>query len=217
MLTCARATLEASLSDSPPPSRLTVAALACLALLLAAVACDTPAGTPRPSPSLIVLQFTPQPSRSASPTSSAAATFASWPIGWDVAFCEMFSDAIIAQQLIVDVERALDEDNRHDARLLADELTLTATHVTELLAELPDWSTAADADAGIATLMDLGARAGREYHDYFANDKRAALRRARHLRRQNADQVPPINDELEALADRGLACPGANLVLESPS
>ena len=64
--------------------------------------------------------------------------------------------------------------------------------------------------------MDLGTRAGNEYHDYFANDRRAALRRARDLRRDDAAAVPAANDALQALAAVGLSCPGADLALESP-
>ena len=94
----------------------------------------------------------------------------------------MFNEAIIAQQLVVDVERAMAEGNTRDARLLADELTLTADHATELLAALSGWPQAESAAVGIAALMDLGSRAGIEYHSWFNDGKRAALRNARALR-----------------------------------
>jgi hypothetical protein len=64
--------------------------------------------------------------------------------------------------------------------------------------------------------MDLGARAGTEYHSYFADGKRAALRRARDLRSQNGSQVPTVNTQLATLADLGLSCAGTPLVLEAP-
>lgn len=188
-----------------------------LATLLAGVlACDEPARTPRPSPSLIVLPFTPRPSNSNGPTPTPGASLATWPLGWDVSFCSMFGQAVIAQQLLVDVERAMAEGDNHDARLLADELTQTATSTTDLISGLADWPPAQGAVAGIAGLMDLGARAGPEYHSWFADGRRAALRRARGLRTENGSQVPTTNTELADLADLGLTCPDTPLVLEAP-
>jgi hypothetical protein len=195
--------------------RLAGVVLACLGLIAAATGCAAPVGTPRPSPSLIVLDFTPPPSASTA-TTTATPIAAVWPVGWDIDFCAMFNEAVIAQQLVVDIERALDEGNRHDARLLADELIATANNATELLVALPAWPEADETGTAIAALMDLATQTGNEYHDYFTNDKRAALRRARDLRRQDADQVPPTNEQLGALAELGLACPGTDLLLESP-
>lgn len=128
----------------------------------------------------------------------------------------MFGQAVIAQQLLVDVERAIAEGNNHDARLLADELTQTATDTTELIGGLVEWPPAQDAVTGMASLMDLGARAGPEYHSWFADGKRAALRRARALRTENGGQVPITNTELATLADVGLTCTDTPLVLEAP-
>ena len=128
----------------------------------------------------------------------------------------MFEQAVIAQQLLVDVERAMAEGDNHDARLLADELVQVATDTTDLIGGLVDWSPAQGAVAGIAGLMDLGARAGTEYHSWFADDRRAALRRARDLRTENGTQVPTTNTELADLADLGLTCPDTPLVLEAP-
>lgn len=183
-----------------------------------AVACESSRATPRPSPSLVILQFTPRPSRSLTPSPSALPSVtADWPIGWDVEFCQMFTDAVIAQQLVVDVERAMDEDNTHDARLLADELSAEAAHTTELLTALTPWPDAETASVGIAALMDLGGRAAAEYHTFFAEDKRAALRRARALRTENGAEVPGVNEELAALAEVGLSCPGNPLELEAPA
>jgi hypothetical protein len=185
-------------------------------VLVGVLACDAPARTPRPSPSLIVLEFTPQPSRTSGPTPTPGASLATWPLGWDLAFCGMFGQAVIAQQLLVDVERAMAEGNNHDARLLADELTQTASDTTDLIGRLADWSPAQGAVAAIAGLMDLGTRAGTEYHSWFADGKRAALRRARGLRTENGKQVPITNTELADLAELGLACPATPLVLEAP-
>jgi hypothetical protein len=68
----------------------------------------------------------------------------------------------------------------------------------------------------IAGLMDLGERAGTEYHAWFANGKKAALRRARALRLENGAQVPGANAGLARLANAGLTCPDVPLVLEAP-
>lgn len=203
-------------SPAPRATRSLAVGLIAVTLLAGVLACDAPARTPRPSPSLIVLEFTPQPSRTTGPTPTPRASLASWPLGWDVSFCVMFGQAVIAQQLAVDVERAMAEGNNHDARLLADELTTTATDATDQIGSLPAWPDAEGAIVGIATLMDLGARAGTEYHKWFADGKRAALRRARDLRTENGSQVPTTNAELAALADLGLTCPETPLVLEAP-
>jgi hypothetical protein len=191
--------------------------LAAVAVLVSAVACEGSRATPRPSPSLVILQFTPRPSRSVTPDPSVVPSItATWPIGWDIEFCQMFNEAVVAQQLIVDIERAMDEDNNRDARLLADELSAEAAYTTELLTGLSPWPDAESVSVGIAALMDLGGRAAGEYHTFFAQDKRPALRRARALRDENGAQVPDVNDELQALADIGLSCPGNPLVLEAP-
>lgn len=203
-------------SPAPRATRSLAIGLIAVTLLAGVLACDAPARTPRPSPSLIVLEFTPQPSRTTGPTPTLGASLASWPLGWDVSFCAMFGQAVIAQQLLVDVERAMAEGDDHDARLLADELTQTATDTADLIGSLPDWPDGDGAVVGIAGLMDLGARAGTEYHSWFADGKRAALRRARDLRTENGGQVPITNTELAALADLGLTCPDMPLVLEAP-
>jgi hypothetical protein len=203
-------------SPAPRATRSVAIGLVLVTLFAGVLACDAPARTPRPSPSLIVLPFTPQPSGSNGPTPTPGASLATWPLGWDISFCGMFEQAVLAQQLLVDVERAMDEGDNHDARLLADELTQTANDTTDLISGMVDWSPAQGAVAGIAGLMDLGTRAGTEYHSWFADDKRGALRRARGLRTENGGRVPITNTELADLADLGLTCPDTPLVLEAP-
>ena len=204
-------------SLAPRATRSVAIGLVLVTLLAGVVACDAPAKTPRPSPSLIVLPFTPQPSGTSGPTPTPGTSLATWPLGWDISFCAMFSGAVDAQQLVVDVERAMAEGNNHDARLLADELIQSAADTTALLTPaLGAWLDAEGAIGGISTLMDLGARAGTEYHSWFADGKRAALRRARDLRLENGAQTPAVNTDLAALAGLGLSCPGTPLVLEAP-
>ena len=142
-------------------------------------------------------------------------TFISLPVGWDNAFCAIFADAVVAQELVIDVERALEEEALRDARLLARDLRDTTAEATTLLAGLPDWEPGARATLEIATLIDLGGRAGAEYGAYFGEDLRA-LRRARNLRREIANQTPGANESLAGLAELGIICEGLPLVLERP-
>lgn len=181
-----------------------------------ALACGGPAGTPRPSPSLIDLPSTPVPSLASGAPASPGTSFGSWPLGWDTAFCAMFRQAVDAQQLVVDVERALAEGANRDARLLAGELIVSADTAVDVIAALPVWSGATATVVAIAGLMDLGARSGTEYQAWFANGKNAALRRARDLRTENGTQVPAANAGLAGLADAGLTCQDVPLVLEAP-
>lgn len=184
---------------------------------LVAGACDEPRSSARPSASLLEVEFTPQPTRTSgsSEEPTEAPTFLSLPIGWDNAFCSVFADAVVAQELVIDVERALAEEDFRDARGLARDLRDITADATTLLADLPDWEPAAAATSEITNLIDLGARAGTEYGAYFADDARA-LRRARNLRREILDGTPAANEALAELASLGIVCEGQPLVLEQP-
>lgn len=191
-------------------------ALVVLAALVAG-ACDEPRSSARPSSSLLDVEFTPQPTRTSGSSGepTEAPTFVSLPVGWDDAFCSIFADAVVAHELVIDVERALAEEAFRDARLLARDLRDTTAEATTLLADLPEWEPAAQATLEIATLIDLGGRAGSEYGAYFAGEDRA-LRRARTLRREILDATPAANEALAGLADLGIVCEGQPLVLEQP-
>lgn len=202
--------------QSAPAGRLAVLGLVLVCLTAGVLACDAPAKTPRPSASLINLQFTPQPSRSSGPTATPGGSRGTWPPGWDGSFCAMFSQAVDAQQLLVDVQLDIDDGKNHDARLLADELVQSAGAATDAIAGLPDWPDGQPAVVGIAGLMDLASRAGTEYHSWFADRKRAALGRAAALRTENGGMVAAVNTDLSELADQGLTCQGTSLVLEAP-
>jgi len=198
------------------PQLMLVGVLVALAALMAG-ACDSPRSSQRPSASLLEVEFTPRPTPSvrSSEEPTDAPTFVSLPVGWDNAFCSVFADVVVAQELVIDVERALDEENFRDARGLARDLRDITADATALLAELPDWERATQATLEIATLIDLGGRAGTEYGAYFADDARA-LRRARTLRREILDGTPAANEALAELADLGIDCEGQPLVLEQP-
>lgn len=198
------------------PRLMLVSTLVVLAALVAG-ACDEPRSSARPSASLLDVEFTPQPTRSAgsSEEPTEAPSFISLPVGWDNAFCGVFADTVVAQELVIDVERALDEENFRDARGLARDLRDITADATTLLADLPDWEPGAQATLEIAALIDLGGRAGTEYGAYFADDARA-LRRARTLRREILDSTPAANDALAGLANLGIVCEDLPLVLEVP-
>jgi hypothetical protein len=197
--------------------RSVVTGLVMLTLAAALLGCEgSGTRTPRPSPSLIILDFSPGPSGSAGASSTPGSQPGGWPVGWDVAFCAMFARAVDAQQLLVDVERAMAEGENRDARLLADELIASANAAVDAINALPAWSNATATVVAIAGLMDLGERAGAEYHAWFANGRKAALRRARDLRSENGAQVPGANAGLADLADAGLTCQDLRLMLEAP-
>lgn len=202
--------------QAPVSGRIAALGLAFVCLTAGLLACDSPAKTPRPSSSLIVLQFTPQPSRSSGPTASPGASHAPWPTGWDASFCATFSQAVDAQQLLVDVQLDIDDGKNHDARLLTDELIQSAGAATDAIAAMPDWAGGQPVVVGIAGLMDLASRAGTEYHAWFAKGKRAALERATNLRLENGGQVTAVNGDLADLAGMGLSCGAIPLELEAP-
>jgi hypothetical protein len=200
----------------------TIAIAAALAVALGGLAaCSEARSTARPSASLLDVEFTPQPTRSASVTPSPEPTekptFISLPIGWDDAFCAVVSGAIISQELIIDIERALTEENFRDARGLARDLRDTATEATVLVTELTPWDPAADVTAQLAALIDLDSRAGVEYGTYFTDASRNALRRARALRRDVFDATPLANEALADMAALGITCGDLPLRLELPA
>jgi hypothetical protein len=128
----------------------------------------------------------------------------------------MFSQAVDAQQLLVDVQLDIDDGKRRDARLLADELIQSAGAATDAIGALPVWPGGQPAVVGIAGLMDLASRAGTEYHSWFADRKQAALGRAGALRTENGGQVAAVNTDLARLAALGLSCGEVALELEAP-
>ncbi len=200
-----------------PPNRPRLTLVAALVVLAALVvgACDEPRSSPRPSASLLEVEFTPQPTRStrSSAEPTEVPSFLSIPVGWENAFCAVFANAVVAHELVIDVERALDEEEFRDARGLARDLRDITAEATTLLADLPDWDPAEQATLEIATLIDLGARAGTEYGAYFEAEARA-LRRARNLRREILNSTPAANEALAELTELGIVCEDSPLELE---
>jgi hypothetical protein len=190
----------------------------CLGLILAivAVGCDSPRSSLRPSASLLEVEFTPQPTQTAesSDEPSDEPTFLSLPVGWDDAFCGVFADAVDAQELVIDIERAIAEENARDARGLARDLRNVTADATALLAEVPVWEPGQPATDAIAELIALGAQAGEAYGRGFNDESRDAIRDARRLRRQIANKTPAANEALAELSAAGISCEGYDLKLE---
>jgi hypothetical protein len=184
------------------------------------VACGGSSSSPRPSPSLVTLDFSPiataagaTPTATRTPLRSTLA--ASWPVGWDVAFCTAFADATVAHELVIDIERAIAEDNKSDAQGLANQLGDTTPIASSEITRLNDWAPAADLKANLASLLDLDSQAAAAYRSYFNDGVKSALHDARQLRNQVGKQVAPINEELQQLTALGMSCTGTDLKLES--
>ncbi len=191
----------------------------CVALLIAAVAvaCDSPSGTARPSASLVELDFTPIPTREpiSSPSDSSPTPIAGdWPVGWDVAFCTGFGDTVVTHELVIDIQRALDDDARDDAVGLTTELAETIPIATAAVARIRDWEPAAEVKADLTAMLELHAATATAYQAWFDEGGRQLGRAARQARNQVARAVDATNGQLAGLADLGLSCPGTNLVLE---
>jgi len=205
-----------------PRRRRPTAWLVASALLVGAivVACGSGTPTARPSPSLVTLDFTPPPTSglpSLLPTHSPGRTTLNggWPVGWDVTFCTDFADATVAHELVIDVERAIADENPSDALGLANELAQTAPIASTEITRMKDWEPAAQLKTDMTAMLDLDTQAAAAYQSFFNDGVKTALKQARQLRSQVGKQVAPINTELQALADMGLACPGTDLKFET--
>jgi len=191
----------------------------CLVLLVAvaAVACETPRSTARPSASLLDLEFTPIPTQdpgSSPGTASPTPISGVWPVGWDVAFCTALTDTVVAHELAIDIQRALEDDARDDAIALTGELAETIPVATAAVGRIRDWEPATEVKADLTALLELDAAVATAYQRFFDEGGRQLNRAARQARNEVARAVPDANDNLAALADLGLSCPGTSLALE---
>ena len=120
---------------------------ALLAVVLIAGACGSGSPSPRASRSPaattsprasagVVATLGPPPTEAPSLPPQQAPD---WPDGWDAAFCTAFEEVVIAQELAVDIGRALAEENTADARALASELITTTESATALLGDVTGW------------------------------------------------------------------------------
>lgn len=205
-------------SRPPPvvgPRRATVLVV-CFGLLLGMAGCGGPGPTVPPTRSATPV-VTPTVGAPTGPAATTGPTLPPWPVGWDESFCALFAEVVVAQELVVDIERALDEDAMDDAEGLARELRQTAGRGEELIATVGPWAPSDVATAAIATLLDLDGRAGSQYLRFLTENRRPALARARELRADISQAVLTANAGLAELDVRGLTCPGHELGLETPS
>jgi hypothetical protein len=183
------------------------------------VACESPRSSARPSASLVELEFTARPSLAASGSSSAQPSawpsVGAWPVGWDVAFCTAMTDATVAHELVIDIERALNDDAREDAAALVAELAEIAPIASNEITRLRDWEPAAAVKADMITLIALDMEVATAYQQWLTEGGRSLLRDARQARKAVGRAIPPANENLQALADLGLSCPGVRLELET--
>jgi hypothetical protein len=191
----------------------------CLGIAIAAfaVACESPRGTARPSASLVELDFTPIPTGepSQSPADSSPTPISGvWPVGWDVAFCTGLTDTIVTHELVIDIQRALEDDARDDAIGLTQELSETLPIATAAVARIRDWEPATQVKADLTAMLELHSATAAAYQAWFDEGGRQLNRAARQARNQVARAVPDTNDHLAELADLGLSCPGTSLALE---
>ena len=199
--------------------RPSVQAMALAGLLLAVGGCGggRPATSPTSSPSS-------SPSATASTSLGPTATAdpigtppsAPWPSGWESAFCTMFGEMVVMQELAVDIGRALDEGDRDDALGLTRELAASAVTVRERLGLLPPWEAAAALAEDIVALLDLADEMALRYERHLADNRQPALALARAAGAQMNDVVPDLLDRLILLEGVGLACPGLEFSLETP-
>ena len=193
---------------------LVVAALGAAVLL----ACEEPGSSARPSPSLIEIDVSRPPSTNAaapsqSPTSQA--TFVSIPVGWDTAFCGILADAVVAQELVIDIERAINEEAVRDARALTRELRDITADAIGLLAQVPEWDTGAQAIQRLGLMVDLGSKAAEQYDVAFDQQSASAIRRARAFRRDIERETAATNEALTNIANVGISCEGTQMQLEA--
>ena len=192
--------------------------LTCLALVMAvtAIGCTEPSSSARPSASLLEVEFTPRataPGSDETEEPTEEPTLVAIPVGWDDAFCAIFADLAVGQELVVDIERAINEENAKDAKGLARDLRNITEDAVGLMEGLPEWEDATDATAKVTAMLDLHGRAATEYLAYF-NDESSTLRRARNLRRQISRATPAANESFAELETLGIVCDDQPLVIE---
>lgn len=201
-----------------------LAARIAVALVVALMVAACGAGSPSPRPSRSPVASSPPrsselptlgPPLTASPTVTPEQA-SDWPDGWDTAFCAAFEQVVIAQELVVDIGRALAEEARGDAHALASELIATAEAATPLLANVTGWGSGKALVGRLTSLVEIGGRIGRQYRRYLAEDRPAALERANELIGEMRPVVAEARGRLADLAQAGIVCPGSELTIDSP-
>lgn len=201
----------------PFAQRSRMAGLLLPALLMAACGGGgpSPSGSPTGTPST---SGSPAASGTPGPTApgSASPVGEPWPAGWQSAFCALFAETVVMQELAVDVGRALDDDADAEAEALNGELALAATSVREQLGGLPPWEAAAPFERQMVDLLHLADEMATRYARHFQTGRQAPLNAAVAAGGQMNEVVPRVLNRLDVLIEAGLACPGVDFSLETP-
>jgi hypothetical protein len=188
-----------------------------LAAVIALAGCGGPGATASRSPSSSVSAGASTPAGSIPSSDPIGTPFTPpWPAGWNDAFCGMFGEMVVMQELAVDIGRALAEDDRDDALALTRELAGSAAAVREQLAALPVWATAGPLGEDIVALLDLADEMALRYERYLAQNRNPARGLAEAAAEQMGEVVPDLLDKLILLSEMGLACAGLTFNLETP-
>jgi hypothetical protein len=182
-------------------------------------ACD--AASPGRTPNV-----TPRPSTRATPTGGSATerptptniqSAPPWTADWQAAFCEGFSEVVIAQQVARDIGRSIEADDRRNAIGLAHELQRTVSELDTALGGLPSWTGATDLVSAVNTMLEQDASLATYYLRYLEEDRTAARDRAQQVERTLREEaIPAVVAAVAPLVELGLSCPDTPLELESP-
>lgn len=151
----------------------------------------------------------------ASRTPAAPGTPPSWPIGWDIAFCNAFADTTVAHELVIDIERSIADGSRSDAQGLSNELARSAPIASAEVENLKEWPPADDVKTSLSSMLDLDTQAAAAYQSYFNDGIKTSLKQARDLRHRVGKAVAGANEQLQQLAALGVNCSGPTLTLET--
>jgi hypothetical protein len=142
---------------------------------------------------------------------------APWSVEWQEAFCTAFADIVIAQQLVRDIGRSLEADDRDNAAALAHELQTTVSDLDTTIAGLPAWTGSTEVVTAVTTMLERDASLATQYLRYLEDKRSAALDRAHAVEDTlRTEAIPAVTTAVAALATQGLTCPNTTLQLESP-
>jgi hypothetical protein len=151
------------------------------------------------------------------PTPIDIATDAPWTAEWQDAFCAVFEEVVIAQQVARDIGRSVAAEDPDNASGLARELEASVTDIGTQLAGLPAWPGSKAVVTAVTAMLEQDASLATYYLRFLDEDRAPALDRAHEVEgtlREGA--IPAVSAAIGALVGQGLTCPNTALDLESP-
>jgi hypothetical protein len=131
-----------------------------------------------------------------------------WSAEWHAAFCAAFADVVIAQQLVRDIGRSLEADDRDNATGLAHELQTTVSDLGTTIAALPAWPGSTNVVTAVTAMLEQDGSLATQYLRYLEDKRSAALDRAHDVEGTlRTDAVPAVTVAVTALVTQGLTCP----------